>query len=642
MTLSEVLGPIPRSSQGPHPDAGQPEAPRGPEQRLRVRAGRILDLDLGRQPDASGATGPAGRLPPLPPARRRWSMPIMSRSTIAASRSSIRRSAPITAGPPSSPEIHLPRNPREINVVCDNFIGPCFLYRNIVGRLIGDYDPGLGIEDYDYWMRVNHAFRIEHLGTDETLYRYRVHDRSLSGRAAELKIAERVDGADANGALAQPVLSQALDPPSSTPTTAQPPRGLPPVAASLARPRRGSCPGDGRARRAGEGPVPGGQHGGSMTWPPPTGPIPRSWPPGSTTSTRSTSGGSRRPECRRRRLLGPSRSRRAAGPAGDREPRRGFSRIVPRPGDPVRQQPPLLRAVPAGIGPTAGCRRSPCSPAGERHVLIQVDDFLQGGLENVVLGLARGLRRQGPAGLDAGPRPARPGGRAGAGGWHPRRDARRGASRSGVPGVAPRTAGRPGLRPLFDLRRTGRRGPRHPLRAGGAQHVCLARRARDRRLSRGRRRHDRVHLRLGRGGAVLRPPDGAVGRQDDRRPQRRGPLGGWTRHDRSEPERLREELGLSADDFVFLNVASIHATKAQGLLLRAMARVVADRPGRAPGHRGLGERSGVRTPAPPPDRRARAGAGTSSWPVRGATSGASTGWPTRSCSPRSGRAGAWR
>jgi glycosyltransferase involved in cell wall biosynthesis len=37
-------------------------------------------------------------------------------------------------------------------------------------------------------------------------------------------------------------------------------------------------------------------------------------------------------------------------------------------------------------------------------------------------------------------------------------------------------------------------------------------------------------------------------------------------------------LGLSADDFVFLNVASIHATKAQGFLFRALARVVKDRP----------------------------------------------------------------
>ena len=92
---------------------------------------------------------------------------------------------------PTSPEIHLPRNPWLINLEQDNFIGACFLYRAVVGRVIGEYDPNLGLEDYDYWMRVNHAFVMAHLGTDEMLYRYRVHDRSLSGRAAELKIAER-------------------------------------------------------------------------------------------------------------------------------------------------------------------------------------------------------------------------------------------------------------------------------------------------------------------------------------------------------------------------------------------------------------------------------------------------------------------
>ena len=92
---------------------------------------------------------------------------------------------------PHSPEIHLPRDPRLINVEQDNFIGPCFLYRAVVGRVVGEYDPNLGLEDYDYWMRVNHAFVIAHLGTGDTLYSYRVHDRSLSGRAAELKIAER-------------------------------------------------------------------------------------------------------------------------------------------------------------------------------------------------------------------------------------------------------------------------------------------------------------------------------------------------------------------------------------------------------------------------------------------------------------------
>ena len=82
--------------------------------------------------------------------------------------------------PPTSPEIHLPRDPRVINVVPNNFIGPCFLYRRRVGQLIGEYDPVQGVEDYDYWMRINDAFTIEHLGSDETLYFYRVHENSLT------------------------------------------------------------------------------------------------------------------------------------------------------------------------------------------------------------------------------------------------------------------------------------------------------------------------------------------------------------------------------------------------------------------------------------------------------------------------------
>jgi glycosyltransferase involved in cell wall biosynthesis/SAM-dependent methyltransferase len=93
---------------------------------------------------------------------------------------------------PDSPEIHLPRDPGPINTVDDNFIGACFLYRGWVGRVIGEYAPELGCEDYDYWMRINALFRIAHLGTDEILYRYRVHDNTLSGRARELRISERV------------------------------------------------------------------------------------------------------------------------------------------------------------------------------------------------------------------------------------------------------------------------------------------------------------------------------------------------------------------------------------------------------------------------------------------------------------------
>ena len=84
---------------------------------------------------------------------------------------------------PASCEIRLPRHAAGLDVVQDNFIGACFLYRGWVGRLIGDYSSSLGIEDYDYWMRIHAEFGIEHLGTDALLYRYRWHDNSLNARA---------------------------------------------------------------------------------------------------------------------------------------------------------------------------------------------------------------------------------------------------------------------------------------------------------------------------------------------------------------------------------------------------------------------------------------------------------------------------
>ena len=94
---------------------------------------------------------------------------------------------------PRSPMIHLPRSTRELNVVSDNFIGPCFLYRGWVGRLMGEYDPAMGVEDYDYWMRINSAFHIDHLGHYDVLYEYRVHENSLSHELYGKPIVELCD-----------------------------------------------------------------------------------------------------------------------------------------------------------------------------------------------------------------------------------------------------------------------------------------------------------------------------------------------------------------------------------------------------------------------------------------------------------------
>ena len=258
--------------------------------------------------------------------------------------------------PATSAEIHLPRDPREINVVRDNFIGPCFLYRSIVGRLLGDYDPGLGIEDYDYWMRVNHAFHIEHLGTDETLYRYRVHDRSLSGRAVELKIAERAaalmktertrsrsyrepwtvlvdDRTDRRLAGLRAVAPSMAGPPGSPLSPSDREGKVLYLADStrldaLAAADRPDAVGRGRlVRRCGRGIR--------------------------TQDRRGPSG--------RDRLRGPSRGRRAAGPSGDPEPRRRFPRLLPRPRDPVREQSPCSSSGPRPRRTAAASCRSRCS-----------------------------------------------------------------------------------------------------------------------------------------------------------------------------------------------------------------------------------------------------------------------------------------
>jgi glycosyltransferase involved in cell wall biosynthesis len=95
--------------------------------------------------------------------------------------------------PRGSSFIHLPRSTKELNIIKDNFIGPCFMYRGIVGRILGDYDPNtFGCEDYDYWMRMNRLFTIEHLGKDDILYRYRVHKNTISAKAEKLGVYERV------------------------------------------------------------------------------------------------------------------------------------------------------------------------------------------------------------------------------------------------------------------------------------------------------------------------------------------------------------------------------------------------------------------------------------------------------------------
>jgi glycosyltransferase involved in cell wall biosynthesis len=472
--------------------------------------------------------------------------------------------------PATSPEIHLPRDPRAINVIRDNFIGPCFLYRSIVGRLIGDYDPGLGIEDYDYWMRVNHAFRIEHLGTDETLYRYRVHENSLSGRAVELKIVERASDLmrterERNRFYREP-WTVIVDDPTDR--------------------RLSGCNRSPHRWRDLDSPVPAPGGEGKILYLAdstsldaiadagrPAGSIVAAW------FVDVDAVYKRRIAAGRMGAIGFSRCREVA----ERLDLLGIPNLV------VDSPESFLglaissannRSFLARSRPAADRRRTlpePLRADRPRHVLIQVDDFHQGGLENVVLGLARGLASRGfrVSMLILG----RPG---------PAADL---ASEAGIP-VSTIAPGRreAAYRAWLRERRVDLVCAHYST--FGAQvagdleipfvqvvhntYVWLDERAID----------DYQEADAATTGYICVSAE--VARYCDRRMGLSVdkmivvPNGVDVRRldaARSDgPGRLREELGLSPDDFVFLNVASIHATKAQGPLLRAMARVVGDRP----------------------------------------------------------------
>jgi len=65
----------------------------------------------------------------------------------------------------------------------NDYIGPCFLYTRRVYELVGEYRTMFLVEDYDYWMRVAQACRMQRLL--RPLYFYRMHPDSLTGRHAQ-------------------------------------------------------------------------------------------------------------------------------------------------------------------------------------------------------------------------------------------------------------------------------------------------------------------------------------------------------------------------------------------------------------------------------------------------------------------------
>ena len=91
--------------------------------------------------------------------------------------------------PPGSEHICLPHDASELNLWGNNHVGAAFLYRAAVAHLIGPYDERrFGVEDYDYWMRINAVLTLRHADFDDPVYDYRLHRNSLTARDAEIGI----------------------------------------------------------------------------------------------------------------------------------------------------------------------------------------------------------------------------------------------------------------------------------------------------------------------------------------------------------------------------------------------------------------------------------------------------------------------
>lgn len=67
------------------------------------------------------------------------------------------------------------------DLVYGNCVGACFLYSSEAAHRAGEYRRDLElVEDYEYWLRLSRVTRFVHVPV--VLYRYRVHDASLSRR----------------------------------------------------------------------------------------------------------------------------------------------------------------------------------------------------------------------------------------------------------------------------------------------------------------------------------------------------------------------------------------------------------------------------------------------------------------------------
>ena len=93
--------------------------------------------------------------------------------------------------PQNSSILRLPREPETLALYADNFINACFMYRSWIPKELGGYKKELlGYEDYEYWLRILVTGQISHIGIDDVLYKYRIHQQSLTGQLNSDKLCQ--------------------------------------------------------------------------------------------------------------------------------------------------------------------------------------------------------------------------------------------------------------------------------------------------------------------------------------------------------------------------------------------------------------------------------------------------------------------
>jgi glycosyltransferase involved in cell wall biosynthesis len=117
--------------------------------------------------------------------------------------------------------VRVKRNGKFFREVPSNFVGPYFLYRASLGKMLKHYSHTPGIEDWDFWLRMQFLTSFEYVPTSGLNYQYRVHQNSMSGNLdieenfvatleLSLKITKKRLSAPDLSAKIDPLISEAL------------------------------------------------------------------------------------------------------------------------------------------------------------------------------------------------------------------------------------------------------------------------------------------------------------------------------------------------------------------------------------------------------------------------------------------------